>query len=400
MKPPAILVGGQASTLSVARSLGAAGIEVAVVAEARTSPVRHSRHCGRFLDVPGGPDLQERWLERLLELPPGVVLPCTDEALELVARRRAELVTAGHFVYDCDDELALAMLDKERTYALAREAGIRAPRTAPVADAAGLRVAVERIGFPCGLKPVSPIEFRRVYGLRRKLFLAEDSEQLEAAFEETSARGLAMLLTEIVPGPDESLWGYLAYIGADGRPLVETSKRKLRQWPPHFGIGSYHVTAHDDEVIELGRRFVTAVGLRGFAGVELKRDARTGELVLIECNQRFINPTELLRAAGVDVALVAYDQARGRIPEPQPEAAEGVRLLFLVEDGRSFLEQRRAGELSTAGWVRSLVHRQRFPVFSARDPLPSLSTNAALVGGIVGRRLKRLAAGARGRRAA
>jgi D-aspartate ligase len=400
MKPPAILVGGQASTLSVARSLGAAGIEVAVVAEARTSPVRHSRHCGRFLDVPGGPDLQERWLERLLELPPGVVLPCTDEALELVARRRAELVTAGHFVYDCDDELALAMLDKERTYALAREAGIRAPHTAPVADAAALRAAVERIGFPCGLKPVSPVEFRHVYGLGRKLFLAEDSAQLEAAFEETSARGLTMLLTEIVPGSDESVWGYVAYVGADGRPLVETSKRKLRQWPAHFGIGSYQVTVRDDEVIELGRRFVTAVGLRGFAGVELKRDARDGELVLIECNQRFLNVTELLRAAGLNVALVAYDQARGRASEPQPAAREGVRLLFLVEDGRSFLEQRRAGELSTAGWVRSLLHRQRFPVFSARDPLPSLYTNAALVGGIVGRRFKRLAAGVRGRGAA
>jgi D-aspartate ligase len=317
-----------------------------------------------------------------------------------VARRRAELVTAGHFVYDCDDELALAMLDKERTYALAREAGIRAPRTAPVADVAALHAAVELIGFPCGLKPVSPVEFRRVYGLRRKLFLAEDAAQLDAAFAETSARGLTMLLTEIVPGPDESLWGYLAYVGADGRPLLETSKRKLRQWPAHFGIGSYHVTERDEEVIELGRRFVTEVGLRGFAGVELKRDARTGELVLIECNQRFINATELLRAAGVDVGLVAYDQARGRAPEPQPEAREGVRLLFLVEDGRSFLEHRRTGEVSAAGWVRSLLHRQRFPVFSPRDPLPSLYTNAALVGGIVGRRFKRLAAVARGRRAA
>ena len=400
MKPPAILVGGQASTLSVARSLGPAGVEVVVVADAPTSPVRRSRHCGRFVDVPVGPNLQERWLERLLELAPGVVLPCTDEALELVARRRAELVTAGHFVYGCDDELALAMLDKERTYALARAAGIRSPRTVPVADAAALHAAVEPIGFPCGLKPVSPVEFRRVYGLRRKLFVAGDAAQLEAAFEETSARGLRMLLTEIVPGPDESVWGYLAYVGTDGRPLLEASKRKLRQWPAHFGIGSYHVTARDDEVIELGRSFVAEVGLRGFAAVELKRDARNGELVLIECNQRFINATELLRAAGVDVALVAYDHARGRIPEPQPEAREGVRLLFLVEDSRSFLEQRRTGELSTAGWVRSVLHRQRFPVFSTRDPLPSLYTNAALVGGIVGRRFKRLAAGARGRRAA
>jgi D-aspartate ligase len=395
MKPPAILVGGQASTLSVARALAPAGIEVVVVAEARTSPVRRSRHCRGFIDVPAGPDVQVRWLERLLELDPGVILPCTDEALELVARRRAELVAAGHFVYDCDDELALAMLDKERTYALARQVGIRTPRTALVPDGAALVTAAGQIGFPCGLKPVSPVEFRRVYGLGRKLFLANDSGQLAAAFEAASARGLKMLLTEIVPGPDDSLWGYLAYVSADGRPLAEVSRRKLRQWPAHFGIGSYHVTARDDEVVELGRRFVGGAGLRGFAAVEVKRDARNGELVLIECNQRFVNASEVVRAAGVNVATVAYDEALGRAPAEQPQARDGVRLLFLIEDARSFLELRRTGELSTAAWVRSLLHRQRFPVFSVRDPLPSLSTNAALVGGIVGRRLKRLARRAR-----
>lgn len=400
MSEPAILVGGQASTISVARALATAGVEVVVVADARTSPVRHSRHCRRFVHVASGPNLQDRWLRRLLELEPGVILPCTDEALELVARRRTELVARGHLVYDCDDELALAMLDKERTYALAREAGIRVPRTAAVPDEAALEAALEEIGFPCALKPVSPVEFRRVYGLRRKLFLAHDVEELTAAFAETRASGLTMLLTEIVPGPDDALWGYATYVGTDGRPLVDVSKRKLRQWPPHFGIGSYHVTERDEDVIEQGRRFVESLGLRGLVAVELKRDARDGELVLIECNQRFLNASELFVAAGVNLALLAYEQSAGRTPPPQQEFGEGIRLLFLVEDARSFLELRRAGELTTAAWARSLLHRQRFPVFSVSDPLPSLYTSAALAAGVMRRRVRNLAARARGRRAA
>jgi D-aspartate ligase len=391
LRPPAVLVGGQASTLSAARGLAPAGIEVVVIADEATSPVRRSRHCSRFVHVSNGPDLQDRWLERLLELEPGVVLPCTDEALELVARRRSELLARGHLVYDCDDRLALAMLDKQQTYALAGEIGIRTPRTVPVPDAAQLEPAAEEIGFPCALKPVSPIEFRRVYGLGRKLFVADGLAELQDAFAETSSKGLEMLLTEIVPGPDDDVWTYTTFVGADGRPLFDFSKRKLRQWPPHFGIGSYHVTQRDEDVIEQGRRFAAQVGLRGVAAVELKRDARDGRLVLIECNQRFSNASELFRAAGINMALFAYEQAAGRMPPPPPELREGVRLLFLVEDARSFLELRRAGELSTTAWLRSLVHRQRFPVFSVRDPLPSLYTNVALAAGIIGRRLGRLA---------
>jgi D-aspartate ligase len=393
---PAVLVGGGASALSAARSLSPLGVEVLALGDPRTSPVRYSRHCRRFVGVESGPDVQRRWLSELLALEPGIVLPCTDEALELIARHRADLLGRGHLVYDCDDELALAMLDKERTYALAREVGLHVPRTATVRDETGLERAAGEMDFPCALKPVSPVEFRRVFGLSRKLFVARDRNELRAAFAEADRFGLTMLLTEIVEGPDEAVWTYVTYVGPDGRPLVTCSKRKLRQWPAHFGIGSYNVVQRDEEVIAVGRRFVEGTGLRGFAAVELKRDARDGRLVLIECNQRFVNSSELLRAAGVNLALVAYEIAAGRTPTPQPEPREETRLLFLVEDAKSFLQLRQAGELSTAAWTRSLLHRQRFPVFSLSDPLPSVTTNWTLITGIVRRRVIRAV---RGRRA-
>jgi D-aspartate ligase len=397
MRPPAILVGGQASTLSAARGLAQADVEVVVVADARTSPVRRSRSCRRFVHVPSGTDVQDRWLERLLDLEPGVVLPCTDEALHLIACHRADLVARGHLVYDCDDELALAMLDKERTYALAQNAGVPVPRTVRVVDVTALERAVQEIGFPCAVKPVSPVHFRRIYGLRRKLFVTDSFPELEARFAETRASGLEVLLTEIIPGADDAVWAYTTYVGKDGRPLFDLSRRKLRQWPPHFGIGSYHITQRDEQVVAEGRRFVERVRLRGFVAVELKRDARDGRLVLIECNQRFVNASELLLAAGVNVAFVAYAQSAGRIAPLQPPFREGVRLLFLAEDARAFLELRRTRELSARAWLRSLLHRQRFPVFSVDDPLPSIFTNAALASQVVGRRLKRVAARVRGR---
>jgi D-aspartate ligase len=396
MMPPAILVGGQASMLAAARGLGRAGIQVIAVGDARTAPARRSRWCARFVHVSSGEGVRERWLHALVRLAPGVVLPATDEALQLVVTERDALSDHGHLVYETNDEIALATLDKHRIYSLAAAAGIRTPMTGPVGDEAALVDAAASVGYPCALKPLHPIEFRRRYGLRRKLFVARDRDALQAAFRET--RDLAMAVTEIIPGTDDRVWTYITHVAPDGRPLYRFTKRKLRQWPPYFGIGSYHRSDWDEAVADEGDRFVRALGVRGFAAVEFKRDSRDETLVLIECNQRFNNGLELLHAAGIDAAVIAYRVASGERPPPAAGFRAGVRLLFLVEDARSFLELRRAGELSTAAWLRSLLHRQRFPVFSVDDPLPSLYTNTALAAAIVGRRVNGVAARVRGRR--
>ena len=68
--------------------------------------------------------------------------------------------------------------------------------------------------------------------------------ELERCLERTSAPGLEMLLTEMVPGPDRYQSAY-AYIDHDGRVLFSFSKQKLRQWPVRFGGGCYHLTDHD-----------------------------------------------------------------------------------------------------------------------------------------------------------
>src|SRR5215207_10231111 len=127
--PPAILLGGSANTVSVARALAATGVRV-VAAGHDASPVRHSRACTAFVDLGREDGLQERWLRWLLaEAAPGVLLPCDDDALELLVTRRRVLSHAGHRVFEADDAVALDMLDKRRTYAIARAIGIEAPRT-------------------------------------------------------------------------------------------------------------------------------------------------------------------------------------------------------------------------------------------------------------------------------
>jgi predicted ATP-grasp superfamily ATP-dependent carboligase len=332
--------------------------------------VRRSRFCAEFVRFGG--DTRGGWLEWLMGAPRGaVVLPCSDAGLELVARHRGKLARRGLVTIEADDDVLLAMLDKQRTHELAMAAGVPVPLTALVRDREDLAPLLELTSFPCALKPIHSHRFRRHFDL--KGLVAHTPEELERHLERTSAFGLEMLLTEMVPGPDRYQSAY-AYIDHDGRVLFSFSKQKLRQWPVRYGGGCFHVTDHDPEVIDLALRFLRGAGVRGLANVEFKRDFRDGHLKLIECNHRMTEATGLICAAGMDLPLFLYTRVLG-LPEPDMrDYRKGLALWYPFYDFRAARAYRKAGELSFAGWVRSLMRPLRFPLYDPADAGPAASS--------------------------
>jgi predicted ATP-grasp superfamily ATP-dependent carboligase len=367
--PPAVVFGGLTNALSVVRGLGEIGVEVHAVGP-EYSPVRASRYCRSFTVV-SGEDPQRQLLSWLRSQAPAgaVLLPCDDDSLELLARRRAELCGIGLRPARANDEALVDMLDKERTYEIARACGVGAPRTVLLRAQADLDRAVAEISMPCALKPVHIHEFARHF--RRKVFRIQSESELRAAYVRTSQLGLAMLVTEIVPGPEETYWSYYTYVDEHARKLVDFTKQKMRQYPVGFGGATYHLARWSPAAAEAGRRFVDAAGVRGIACVEFKLDARDQQLKIMECNARVTAADALVRAAGLNLGELAYRDAAGLPVAPQDGFREGVRLWYPVQDTLAFTAMRRSGDLTLWSWVRSLVHRQRFPVFSVADPLPS-----------------------------
>ncbi len=372
--PPAVLLGGQGIAVSIARSLGKARVSVYALGDADFDTVGHSRYCTRFVDLGSGEGVQDRWLEWLLHAgPPGaVILPCSDDALELLAHQRASLEALGYLPFEANDEVVLAMLDKEETYRRARALGLATPKTVLLAPDVSLDEALAQIGTPCALKPVHAHRSAHHFGLLTKAFVVDDAAGLERAFHVLRTLNIEVILTEIIPGGDDRLVMYYSYLDDEGKPLFHLTKQKIRQYPPHFGIGCYQVTKWDPEVAGLGLKFFQGIGLRGPAAIEFKRDERDGVPKVIECNHRFTAAIELLRAAGIDVALLAYSRILSR-PAPQfTSFIEGIHMWSPVEDTRSSVRSWRAGEMSFLDWARSLLHKQHFPIFSWSDPKPSL----------------------------
>jgi D-aspartate ligase len=353
--PPAILLGGEAIAVSACRSLGWAGIRVHALGDAR-DPVRRSRWCHEFVPVGSKEGAIERYLEWLASDGPrggAVILPCDDYGVEMIAKDRARLREWGYTPIEGDDDVMLACLDKERTYELARSAGVPTPRTATVRTPAEALTAAAGFEMPVGLKPLQSHEWAKHRS--EKFMVAANRGELSDISEWAFGPGVPMLLTEVIPGPETALCTYFTYIDRSGEPVFDYTKSKIRQWPN-------------------GRRLATGIGLRGVAVPEFKHDPRDGQWKLIECNHRFTGSLDLTRHCGIDMARIAYDATLGHPVERPGGYRTNVTQWNPIEDLRAMLEYRRDGELTVPAWIRSVARRQHFPMARLDDPGPTIAS--------------------------
>ncbi len=385
---PAVLVGGEHIALAVARSLASRGVTVYALGH-HDDPLRSSRHCDHFEEVGSGLELQTASLEWLENGGPreGVLIPCDDEPLEMVARNRQRLVAWGYRPLSFDDDVVLSMLDKERTYDLASELEVAAPRTRRVRTASDARRAAAEIGFPCALKPLVSHEWARQFPLHTKALMATTSDELEEICAQWGSLTTDVMMTEFVPGGDDRCWAYIAHLDADGVARAEATKQRVRQYLPGFGSSTYTVMRWDKEVAAAGLAFLRGVGARGPVYVEFKRDPRDEKLKLIECNHRFTGPTELLRRGGVDLPFVTYSHEAGLGAPPSGSRLEDVALWSPWLDFRAFLAYRSQGEVSVGGWLRSLKRKKFLPIATLDDPKPTMVRARRRVVATIARRL-------------
>jgi predicted ATP-grasp superfamily ATP-dependent carboligase len=377
---PAIVLGGSHGALSVARCLGRRGIPVHAVNRA-DSPVLASRHV-RPEPIESGAPFAEGAIARLHELAArglagSVLLAASDEGIELLLAHRDEL--AGRFRLDlCAPDAQRRMLDKRLTYEAAREAGVACPRFWVVGSREELARIAGELVYPLLVKPRLSHVFQQLF--RAKFLVANGPQELSAALAVAEQAGVATVLMEKIPGPDDLLCSYYTYLDERGEPLFDFTKRIVRRQPPNMGLACYHVSDHVAGVREPALRLFRQVGLRGLANVEFKRDPRDGVLKLIECNARFTAANALVERAGLDLASLVYNRLLG-LPLPATDRfRDGVRLWAPGRDFLSFLELRRRGELGLGAWLHSVLHPALLPVFSWSDPRPSLTDALRRIG--------------------
>lgn len=383
-EPPVVLVGGSRgyNSLSVARVFGRRGRTVNLLLEASDeSLATRSRFVRATARADPNSSVFDAWTKWCIDVAPerSVVIPCADRGVEFVSRHRKQLEAAGLRPAPANDDVTLALLDKERCYELARLAGMATPRTARVTDVEQALAMGKTFELPFALKPRVSHEFAAHARGGRKAIVVRSHGDLERQVGWLVAEGLPMIMTEIIPGSEDSYCSYYTYLDVDGEPLAHFTKRKLRQYPVGFGEGSFHLTDWAPEVAETGLALLQALGVRGMVNVEFKRDERDGELKLIECNARLTAANELVRRSGIDFAEIIYRRAQGRPVSPATTYETGLGMWFPMHDLLAFRELRSAGHLTTRTWLASLRHPQIPAVLDLADLGPTVTKAGQLL---------------------
>jgi predicted ATP-grasp superfamily ATP-dependent carboligase len=273
----------------------------------------------------------------------------------------------------------LAMLDKAETSNIADKIGIPAPKTWCINSEGEIEGIMSSLPYPCALKPRFSHEYKGRNFLK-KLFIVKNQDELLSEFKSLLELGKKynfrsdLIVTELIPGVGENQFqSYYSYLDENGIPLMQFTKRKLRQYPIYSGYGTYQTIGDwNPQVAELGLKFMQGAGYLGLGAVEFKLDPRDGILKLMECNTRLTNATELIIRSGFDIALFVYNRLVGRELPPYENYRKGATLIRPVRDFLSFWEAHRKNKVTWKSYLKSIARKHCYEVFSWKDPLPWL----------------------------
>jgi D-aspartate ligase len=370
--PPAVVVGLDNITgLQTARILDARGVPVVGVAADLHHFGSRTNACARVVESPlSGDRLIEtlRGISRRLGRE-AVLIPCTDTAVRSLSARRAELPSSYRLPLGRHAVVELLM-DKARFAEHAQTSGLPVPRTLVIRNRDDVVSAARSVRFPVILKPHTKTEQWLAHTSAKALPAAGPVELL-ALYDRILGWSDVLIVQEWVAGEEDELFSCNAYFDAEGKALVTFVARKLRQWPPDVGTSASGEECRNDEVLEATLRTFGDVGFHGLAYLELKHDARTRRMLIIEPNVgRPTGRSAIAERGGVELVYTAYCDAAG-LPVPRSEQRfAGTKWVDVRRDVQAAYVLHRRGELSVRDWAASLRGPKAHAIWSARDPLP------------------------------
>lgn len=371
--PPVLVLGGEENALSIVRGFGRRKIPVYVCAAEGCFAFK-SRYCSEALVITANESQKHYWSRVLLsdeseKLGGAVIFPGDDEAVEYLATHRNEL--ASRFVVD--DALpwiSTAMLSKLSTLELARKAGCPTPAFHHVESLRDVERIEGGILFPIMVKPIHSHRFREHY-TDKKYLIAGSKAELHEKVQEMLGKGLKMIVTEIIPGPDHLQSAYFCYMTRDGKVLFDYTHQIFRRYPKNSGAACLTISKRLPATEEMGQRFFKGIGFAGLGHVEFKFDERDGQLKIIECNPRTSAAQAVVCKSGLDMPWLIYNYLLTGDTPATTDFREGVRRWWVILDILAFFELRRLHEISFPQWLRSIKGPPLvFPYFCLDDPVP------------------------------
>lgn len=358
--------------MDLVRPLGRAGINAAVVAK-RDEPEVFSRFTRALIETAGHSEPDEQVVDHLIEFgrrqsSPPVLFYTSDKTLLLTSRFRARLSEAFTFVIP-DHDLISELVDKVKFQTLAERLSLPVPRARILAAAGQESPPDLGLSFPVVLKPASRLDYMRWATLepRSKAYRVASLEELRLLWPRLSGSGLVAVAQELVPGHENQIVSYHAYIDDKGCTLGDFTGRKIRTYPHEFGHTTALTISADRQVAEVGREILQRLAFSGVVKLDFKRGP-DGQLHLLEINPRFSLWHHAGAAAGVNIPAIVYGDLTGR---PRPRAVSARPGTTWCKAWRDPVSARKDG-VSLRQWMRWALDADTTSVLAWDDPMPFL----------------------------
>lgn len=380
---PAVVLG----EVGLVRSLGEAGIPCVVVACRKEHLAFASRYCKESIVVPSfDPDCKET-LDRLLEVGRRLgksTLFCNGEPDFLfISKNRQRL--APYFLFNIPSEKQADLLvDKGKFYRMAAEYGLPIPQTWQPDGLAALKAVLHEITYPCIVKPSQQsfwkgASFQEKFGEGMKAIQADTPEALYSLYKELVVFHSDILIQEYIPGRDDRLYFFDAYLNEHSEPLGHFIGHRIRTYPIHCGISSLAETVHDLEMVRVALRALQQIQYRGGVHIDIKIDDRDGSIRILEINPRFGLAIDLGARAGMNLPAIAYHSLLGRTVHPAQAYVAGLKWIDTKHDLKALLGYLKTGEWNIPSYLRSFQGSRMFRMWDRNDPWPAVLSSGRFV---------------------
>lgn len=380
--------------LSIIRCLGREGIPVVAMDYSKEGTYGfHSRYVYEKVIVPHYRREEEelvkflvQYAKRQNEKP--VLYPTADQYVEFIDKHLAEL-RKYYLINQTEQGLYTKLMEKDSLADLAKDHGVKIPETIPGNHPNVVEETEKEIGYPCIIKPADSSAFVAIF--RRKVFQVTNRAELEEALEKVKNADLDVIIQRIIPGFDDHMYTFDAYLDQNSKVTHWMTAQKQRQYPINYGASVYTAQRYTPELYEIGAPFLESVGFKGFAEIEFKKDAVSGDFYLIEVNVRTTNFNAMIDKVGINMPLLAYKELTGQsIGEKIITENTGKVFWYAYEDLFAIKGYLSTKQLSLGEVIKSFRKEKISAVWASDDMKPAFAFTGMIVNKIANKLTNKL----------
>jgi predicted ATP-grasp superfamily ATP-dependent carboligase len=371
----AFVLGLRANGYGIVRALGRRNVDVVGVYKDGEEAGRFSRYCRAYRLAPdkqtdkGICEALIAWRAAFDTKP--VLFVSSDKYAALLARYHD--ILSEHFLFHWVSWSELeTVVDKSKICRVCQDEGVVAPRTHFATRGDNLAEIARDFRFPCIIKPIRSFDLEG--GPKLRTLIAASPEALVDFFREYPGLWDTSIIQEVIEGEDDQVHQCNFVVADDGSVAASCTVRKLQQFKPGFGHMALGRTEENPELVARSLRLLRALGWRGLASLEFKRDRQSGEYYFIEMNPRMPWYGGLFADAGVNLAHAAYADLTGDLETSERAARQqnGLHWMRFEHCVRWLLIRGRQGRASFWPWLKVVSRARSFAWWDWRDPLPCL----------------------------